>query len=161
VVSRPHTGLSPKALVRIARFQQVLKMKNASSLTWVEVAHELTEMDRVTGDGDLGTSMERAAKVVQGAVGSYPLDDVPATFRAIGHTLRSGPNETPSGAVELLGDRVLGCPDPGAKAVAVWLRAASEEARVRSGGSGGEVRTGELVSDRGKASFRQNFARNN
>jgi triose/dihydroxyacetone kinase / FAD-AMP lyase (cyclizing) len=181
---------------------------------------ELTEMDRVTGDGDLGTSMERAAKAVQGAVGSYPLDDVPATFRAIGHTLRrelggsSGPlygvlflrcgsvleksvatglaqwtealdqgcraiselggakpgdrtmldaldpfvkvlkkgvgakasREAIMAAVEAaergveatarmkprlgrssyLGDRVLGCPDPGAKAVAVWLRAASE-----------------------------------
>jgi dihydroxyacetone kinase len=181
---------------------------------------ELTEMDRVTGDGDLGTSMERAAKAVQGAVGSYPLDDVPATIRAIGHTLRrelggsSGPlygvlflccgsvleksgamglaqwaealdqgcraiselggakpgdrtmldaldpfvkalkkrvggkasREAILAAVEAaergveatarmkprlgrssyLGDRVLGCPDPGAKAVAVWLRAASE-----------------------------------
>ena len=181
---------------------------------------ELTEMDRVTGDGDLGTSMARAAKAVQGAVGSYPLDDVPATFRAIGHTLRrelggsSGPlygvlflrcgsvleksgatglakwaealdqgcraiselggakpgdrtmldaldpfvkalNNGDSGkasreailtAVEAaergveattrmkprlgrssyLGDRVLGYPDPGAKAVAVWLRAATE-----------------------------------
>jgi dihydroxyacetone kinase len=181
---------------------------------------ELTEMDRVTGDGDLGTSMERAAKAVQGALGSYPLDDVPATFRAIGHTLRrelggsSGPlhgvlflrcgsvleksgamglaqwaealdqgcraiselggakpgdrtmldaldpfvkalkkevggkasREAILAAVEAaergveatarmkprlgrssyLGDRVLGYPDPGAKAVAVWLRAASE-----------------------------------
>jgi dihydroxyacetone kinase len=181
---------------------------------------ELTEMDRVTGDGDLGTSMERAAKAVQGAVGSYPLDDVPATFRAIGHTLRrelggsSGPlygvlflrcggvleksgatglakwaealdqgcraiselggakpgdrtmldaldpfvkalkkggggkasREAILAAVEAaergveattrmkprlgrssyLGDRVLGYPDPGAKAVAVWLRAATE-----------------------------------
>jgi dihydroxyacetone kinase len=181
---------------------------------------ELTEMDRVTGDGDLGTSMKRAAKAVQGAVGSYPLDDVPATIRAIGHTLRrelggsSGPlygvlflrcgsvleksgamglaqwaealdqgcraiselggakpgdrtmldaldpfvkvlkkrvggkasREALLAAVEAaergveatarmkprlgrssyLGDRVLGCPDPGAKAVAVWLRAASE-----------------------------------
>jgi triose/dihydroxyacetone kinase / FAD-AMP lyase (cyclizing) len=181
---------------------------------------ELTEMDRVTGDGDLGASMERAAKAVQGAIGSYPLDDVPATFRAIGHTLRrelggsSGPlygvlflrcasvleksvvtglaqwtealdqgcraigelggakpgdrtmldaldpfvkalkkegggkasREAIMAAVEAaergveatarmkprmgrssyLGDRVLGCPDPGAKAVAVWLRAASE-----------------------------------
>jgi triose/dihydroxyacetone kinase / FAD-AMP lyase (cyclizing) len=181
---------------------------------------ELTEMDRVTGDGDLGRSMERAAKAVQGALGSYPLDDVPATFRAIGHTLRrelggsSGPlygvlflrcgsvleksvvtglaqwtealdqgcraiselggakpgdrtmldaldpflmalkkgvggkasREAIMAAVEAaergveatarmkprlgrssyLGDRVLGCPDPGAKAVAVWLRAASE-----------------------------------
>jgi dihydroxyacetone kinase len=181
---------------------------------------ELTEMDRVTGDGDLGTSMERAAKAVQGAVGSYPLDDVPATFRAIGHTLRrelggssgplygvlflrcgsvleksgatglakwaealdqgcraiselggakpgdrtmldaldpfvkalkkgdggKGPHEAILAAVEAaergveattrmkprlgrssyLGDRVLGYPDPGAKAVAVWLRAATE-----------------------------------
>jgi dihydroxyacetone kinase len=181
---------------------------------------ELTEMDRVTGDGDLGTSMERAAKAVQGAVGSYPLDDVPATIRAIGHTLRrelggsSGPlygvlflrcggvleksaamglaqwaealdqgcraiselggakpgdrtmldaldpfvktlwngvggkasGEAILAAVEAaergaeatarmkprlgrssyLGDRVLGYPDPGAKAVVVWLRAASD-----------------------------------
>ena len=45
-------------------------------------------MDRVTGDGDLGTSMERAAKAVQDAVNSYPLDDVPATLKALGHTLR-------------------------------------------------------------------------
>jgi triose/dihydroxyacetone kinase / FAD-AMP lyase (cyclizing) len=181
---------------------------------------EHTEMDRVTGDGDLGTSMERAAKAVQGAVGSYPLDDVPATIRAIGHTLRrelggsSGPlygvlflrcggvleksaamglaqwaealdqgcraiselggakpgdrtmldaldpfvktlwngvggkasGEAILAAVEAaergaeatarmkprlgrssyLGDRVLGYPDPGAKAVVVWLRAASD-----------------------------------
>jgi dihydroxyacetone kinase len=181
---------------------------------------ELTEMDRVTGDGDLGTSMGRAAKAVQGAVGSYPLDDVPATIRAIGHTLRrelggasgplygvlflrcgsvleksgatglaqwaealdqgcraiselggakpgdrtmmdaldpfvkalrkgvdgKAPREAILAAVEAaergveattrmkprlgrssyLGDRVLGYPDPGAKAVAVWLRAATE-----------------------------------
>jgi triose/dihydroxyacetone kinase / FAD-AMP lyase (cyclizing) len=181
---------------------------------------ELTEMDRVTGDGDLGTSMERAAKAVLGAVDSYPLDDVPATIRAIGHTLRrevggsSGPlygvlflrcggvleksgamglaqwaealdqgcraisemggakpgdrtmldaldpfvkalrngvggrtsGEAILAAVEAaergveatarmkprlgrssyLGDRVLGYPDPGAKAVVVWLRAASD-----------------------------------
>jgi len=181
---------------------------------------ELTEMDRVTGDGDLGTSIGRAAKAVQGAVGSYPLDDVPATIRTIGHTLRrelggsSGPLygvlflrcgslleksdatglaqwaealdqgcraiselggaepgdrtmldaldpfvkalkkgvggkapreailaavEAAEGGVEAttrmkprlgrssyLGDRVLGYPDPGAKAVAVWLRAATE-----------------------------------
>ena len=49
---------------------------------------ELTEMDRVAGDGDLGTSMERAAKAVLDAVGSYPLDNVSATFKALGHTLQ-------------------------------------------------------------------------
>jgi dihydroxyacetone kinase len=186
---------------------------------------ELTEMDRVTGDGDLGASMERAAKVVQGMVGSYPLDDVPATLKALGHTLRrelggsSGPlygvlflrcgnvlansgatglaewtealdqgcqaiselgdakpgdrtmldaldpfvkalrksiggkmsREAAIAAVEAadrgveataqmkprlgrssyLGDRVLGHPDPGAKAVTIWLRAVSEALFVR------------------------------
>ena len=50
--------------------------------------NELTEMDRVTGDGDLGVSMARAAKAVQDEVASYPLDDAPATLKALGHTLR-------------------------------------------------------------------------
>ena len=49
---------------------------------------ELTELDRITGDGDLGTGMERAAKAVLAAIGSYPLDDIPATIKALGHTLR-------------------------------------------------------------------------
>ncbi len=182
--------------------------------------NELTEMDRVTGDGDLGVSMARAAKAVQDAVASYPLDNAPATLKALAHTLRrslggsSGPLygvlflrcgtvleasratgwarwaealDQGSGAISelggakpgdrtmldaldpfvralrqsasvkatqdvvlaaveaaergaeatahmqpklgrssYLGARVLGCPDPGAKAIAVWLRAACE-----------------------------------
>jgi dihydroxyacetone kinase len=186
----------------------------------IDAEDELTELDRVTGDGDLGVSMERAARAVQGAVESYPLDDVPATLKALGHTLwrelggSSGPlygvlflrcgsvlggdratglaqwaealdqgcraiselggakpgdrtmidaldpfvkalREGPGGkelrevvlsavaAAErgaeataqmkpalgrssYLGDRVLGHPDPGAKAVTLWLRAACE-----------------------------------
>jgi dihydroxyacetone kinase len=186
----------------------------------IDAEDELTELDRITGDGDLGASMERAAKAVQGAVGTYPLDDVPATLKALGHTLRralggsSGPlygvlflrcgsvlergratglaqwaealdqgcraiselggakpgDRTMLDALDpfvkalregaggkalrgvvlaavaaaergveataqmrpalgrssYLGDRVLGYPDPGAKAITVWLRAASE-----------------------------------
>jgi triose/dihydroxyacetone kinase / FAD-AMP lyase (cyclizing) len=175
---------------------------------------ELTELDRVTGDGDLGVSMARAAKAVENALNSYPLDNIPATLKALGHSLRrelggsSGPLygvlflrcgsvleshgalghaqwadalaqgsraiselggakpddrtmldaldpfvktlQQGSGlkaAVEAaergaeatahmkprlgrssyLGDRVLGHPDPGAKAVAIWLRAACEQ----------------------------------
>jgi dihydroxyacetone kinase len=49
---------------------------------------ELTEMDRVTGDGDLGASMARAAKAVQERLSSYPLDNIPATLKALGDTLR-------------------------------------------------------------------------
>jgi dihydroxyacetone kinase len=169
---------------------------------------ELTEMDRIVGDGDLGISMERAAREVLGAVSSYPLDDTPATLRAIADTLRrtlggssgplygvlflrcgsvlTGPSHAEwaaaveqgvraiselggagtgdrtmldaldpfaktlasgsltdavtaaevgaeataqmqprAGRSSYLGDRVLGHPDPGAKAVAIWLRAAS------------------------------------
>jgi triose/dihydroxyacetone kinase / FAD-AMP lyase (cyclizing) len=50
--------------------------------------NELTEMDRVTGDGDLGVSMARGAKAVQDAVAFYPLDNIAATLKALGHTLR-------------------------------------------------------------------------
>jgi AraC-like DNA-binding protein len=45
--SLEYTGLSPKTLVRIARFQQVLKMKRASSLTWAEIAHALEYHDQM------------------------------------------------------------------------------------------------------------------
>ena len=180
---------------------------------------ELTELDRITGDGDLGASMERAARAVLAAMDFYPLDDIPITLQALAHTLRhelggsSGPLygilflrcasvlERAGGAIGLaqwaeairqgcdaiselggakpgdrtmldaldpfaqalnadfagnpplkavmaavaaaergveataqmkpragrssyLGDRVLGYPDPGAKAVSIWLRAA-------------------------------------
>jgi dihydroxyacetone kinase len=49
---------------------------------------ELTELDRITGDGDLGISMARAARAVQSALASYPVDDIAATLKALGHTLR-------------------------------------------------------------------------
>ena len=49
---------------------------------------KLTEMDRITGDGDLGASMKRASAAVQKAISSYPLSDLPATLKALSHTLR-------------------------------------------------------------------------
>jgi triose/dihydroxyacetone kinase / FAD-AMP lyase (cyclizing) len=52
--------------------------------------NDLTELDRVTGDGDLGVSMARGAKAVQDEVASYPLDDAPATLKMLGNTLRRG-----------------------------------------------------------------------
>jgi dihydroxyacetone kinase len=48
---------------------------------------ELTELDRITGDGDLGASMARAAKAVQEAMSSYPLNDISRTLQALAHTL--------------------------------------------------------------------------
>jgi triose/dihydroxyacetone kinase / FAD-AMP lyase (cyclizing) len=185
----------------------------------IEAEEELTEMDRATGDGDLGASMRRAAVAVQNKMDSYSLTNVSSTLKALGHDLQremggsSGPlygvlflrcgnvleNSRASGlarwaeAVDqgcraiselggakpgdrtmldalapfvkflkdargepsrktllstieaaergaeataqmkprlgrssYLGDRVLGHPDPGAKAVAIWLRATLE-----------------------------------
>jgi triose/dihydroxyacetone kinase / FAD-AMP lyase (cyclizing) len=49
---------------------------------------ELTEMDRIVGDGDLGASMKRAATAVHESMDSYPLDDAPDTLKALSRTLR-------------------------------------------------------------------------
>lgn len=62
---------------------------------------QLTELDRITGDADLGISMARGATAIQDAIRNgiantiedtiefWPLDDVSATLKAIGHTLRT------------------------------------------------------------------------
>jgi triose/dihydroxyacetone kinase / FAD-AMP lyase (cyclizing) len=60
---------------------------NAACDALVGAESELTEMDRIVGDGDLGTSMKRAASVLKGALDTYPADDVAATLKALGHTL--------------------------------------------------------------------------
>lgn len=49
---------------------------------------QLTELDRLVGDGDLGVSMERGAKAIQHALSSYPLDDIAGTLEALSHTAR-------------------------------------------------------------------------
>ncbi len=48
----------------------------------------LTELDRVVGDGDLGTGLARGAKAVEAAVPSYPIDDVPETLKALALTFQ-------------------------------------------------------------------------
>lgn len=53
----------------------------------IKAEPELTELDRVTGDGDLGVNMARAARVVWEEIASYPLDDVAALLKALGNTL--------------------------------------------------------------------------
>jgi dihydroxyacetone kinase len=68
--------------------KKVRRAIEAACKVLIDAEDELTEMDRVTGDGDLGVSMRRAAEAVRVAVDSYPLDDVPATLKALGHTLQ-------------------------------------------------------------------------
>lgn len=51
-------------------------------------APQLTQMDQVVGDGDLGISLERGARAVREALPSYPLDDPAATLHGLGVTLQ-------------------------------------------------------------------------
>jgi dihydroxyacetone kinase len=199
--------------------RRIKRAIQAACKALIEAEEELTEMDRASGDGDLGASMRRAAMAVQSRMDSYPLNNVSAMLKALGHVLQrevggsSGPlygvfflrcgnvleNSRTSGLAQwveavdqgcqaiselggakpsdrtmldalapfvkslkdargeppreilltavdaaeqgakataqmkprlgrssYLGDRVLGHPDPGAKALAIWLRAASE-----------------------------------
>ena len=68
--------------------ERVRRAIEAACRALVNAEEELTEMDRITGDGDLGVSMRRAAEAVREAMDSYPLDDVPATLKALGHALQ-------------------------------------------------------------------------
>jgi triose/dihydroxyacetone kinase / FAD-AMP lyase (cyclizing) len=94
---------------------------------------ELTEMDRVTGDGDLGVSMARAARAVQDAVASYPLDNIPATLKALAHTLR---RELGGSSGPLYGVLFLRCGSvleaSRAKGLAQWAEAIDQGSRAIS-----------------------------
>jgi dihydroxyacetone kinase len=77
--------------------------------------------------------MERAAKAVQGTVGSYPLDDVPATLIALGHTLRrelGGSSGPLYGALFLRCGNVLA--NSGATGLAQWTEALDQGCRAIS-----------------------------
>jgi dihydroxyacetone kinase len=94
---------------------------------------ELTEMDRITGDGDLGTSMKRAATAIQDDLESFPLDDIPATLKALGHTLR---RELGGSSGPLYGVLFLRCgsvlEQTGASGLAQWAEAAEQGSRAIS-----------------------------
>ncbi len=48
----------------------------------------LTELDRASGDGDLGLNLARGALAVKARLSEYPLADSAATLRAVGSDLR-------------------------------------------------------------------------
>jgi dihydroxyacetone kinase len=97
--SKPNTRVTVEAVVPAATPSQsgeVLTQRGLNTRQAIQAAcdalvaaePELTELDRVAGDGDLGSSMKRAGEAVGRAVNSYPLEDLPGTLRALGHTLR-------------------------------------------------------------------------
>jgi triose/dihydroxyacetone kinase / FAD-AMP lyase (cyclizing) len=74
--------------VRTDPGRKVVRAIDAACKALIDAEEELTEMDRVTGDGDLGASMRRAAMAVQSRMDSYPLNNVSATLKALGHLLQ-------------------------------------------------------------------------
>ena len=99
----------------------------------VQAEPQLTEMDRITGDGDLGTSMKRASTAVQKAIGSYPLADIPETLKALGHTLRhelGGSSGPLYGVLFLRAGNVLEYPGP--IDLGQWATALEEGSRAIS-----------------------------
>jgi dihydroxyacetone kinase len=75
------------ATTQIDRGSQPIRAIEAACQALIHAEPELTELDRITGDGDLGVSMARAAKAVQQSVPYYPLDDISRTLQALAHTL--------------------------------------------------------------------------
>lgn len=99
----------------------------------IEAEGELTEMDRIVGDGDLGASMKRAAMVVRESLDRYPLDEAPATLKALGQTLRSalgGSSGPLYGVFFLRCGNVL--ENSGWTSLAEWANAVEEGARAIS-----------------------------
>jgi len=113
--------------------RKIKRAIEAACKALIEAEGELTEMDRIVGDGDLGVSMKRAAAAVQEAVGTYPLDEAPGTLKALAQTLRSalGGSSGP-----LYGVFFLRCGNvlesSGWKSLAQWANAVEEGARAIS-----------------------------
>jgi triose/dihydroxyacetone kinase / FAD-AMP lyase (cyclizing) len=82
VTQRPTGSVKPtEAAIRLERAIE------SACQALILAEDELTELDRITGDGDLGSAMARAGRAVQEAVHSYPLNDTAATLKALAHTL--------------------------------------------------------------------------
>jgi dihydroxyacetone kinase len=113
--------------------KRVKKVIEAVCDALIKAENELTELDRITGDGDLGTSMKRAAIAVRNAADSYPLDDVSATLKALSNTLRhelGGSSGPLYGVLFLRAGNVL--EKSGFAGLAQWADAVQEGCRALS-----------------------------
>jgi dihydroxyacetone kinase len=84
----PVAAVPAAAPLQGAQNESLRRAIEAACRALLQAEANLTELDRVTGDGDLGVSMARGAHAVLAALPAYPLNDIPATLKAIGNTLR-------------------------------------------------------------------------
>jgi dihydroxyacetone kinase len=99
---------------------------------------ELTRLDSLVGDGDLGISLKRGAQAVRVDMPGYPADDIPATLRALSATLRRalGGTSGPLYAIGLLRAAALLDVSPGAAGAA--LKAAADGISATGGAVRGD-----------------------
>lgn len=84
-VSAPPEPVPQPVETRDPRADRVL---NAVAATLRAAEAELTHMDRVVGDGDLGISLARGAAAIERDLPTYPTTDAAGTLRALAATLR-------------------------------------------------------------------------
>jgi dihydroxyacetone kinase len=113
-----------------AKLRRAIK---AACQALIEAEPKLTEMDRITGDADLGVSMKRAATAIEQNLEAYPLEDVSATVKALGQTLRQ---ELGGSSGPLYGVLFLRCgsvlEQKGATSLAQWTEAVAAGSRAIS-----------------------------
>ncbi len=87
-----------------ARDPRVDRALHAVAATLRAAEAELTRMDRVVGDGDLGISLARGAAAIERDLPTYPTTDAAETLRTLAATLRRalGGSSGPFYAVALL-----------------------------------------------------------
>lgn len=130
---RPDAGLAsttppPPVVASGTQPQTALRRAIAAACrSMIAAEADLTELDRITGDGDLGASMERASRAVLAVLDSYPLDNTSATLEAVGHTLRrelGGSSGPLYGVLFLRSSAVL--KSSGASGLAQWAEAVAQ-----------------------------------
>jgi dihydroxyacetone kinase len=65
--------------------RRVKKAIESACKALINAEAELTELDRIAGDGDLGVSMKRTAEAILASVDSYSLDEISFTLKQLGH----------------------------------------------------------------------------
>jgi len=121
----------PKAQTEAGR--RTKRAIEAACTALIEAEGQLAEMDRITGDGDLGASMKRAGSAVKQAIDYYPVDNAAATLKALGHTLRhelGGSSGPLYGVLFLRSGNVL--ETAGGTGLAQWAKAIEEGAQAIS-----------------------------
>jgi triose/dihydroxyacetone kinase / FAD-AMP lyase (cyclizing) len=86
--SAPVVSVMTEQPVRTEAGRRIRRAVVAACDALLQAESHLTEMDRVVGDGDLGSNMARAARAIQERLNFFPFDDLPEATKTLGVTLQ-------------------------------------------------------------------------